>query len=101
MRSGILSTLPYPLQILVGFLIHRKSSQTLYGQGTARYTAEERTAFKKQIWGNVNALLATSRSKQANFDQDDSVFWVLGGDEPSEADATLFGFITGALVCAA
>ena len=95
MRSGIFAPLSYPLQVVIGLLVHRRVMRTLYGQGTARFSTEEISSFRKQIWENLNALLVASRAKQA---EPDAMFWVLGGDGPSEADATLFGFITSAMV---
>ena len=101
MRSHILSALSYPLQVIVGLLIYRKSSQTLHGQGTARFTLAEQSAFKQPIWEHVNALLVVSQKKHVDRNAGGEVFWILGGDGPSEADAVAFGFIAGALVCIA
>ncbi|GAT22662.1 glutathione S-transferase [Aspergillus luchuensis] len=97
MREHILASLPYPIRIIVGHLIYRKQYQTLHGQGTLRYSAEERSAFKKQIWEDINALLEDSRLQSDR----QGPYWVLGGQHPTEADATLFGFIVGALICTA
>ncbi|GKZ29545.1 hypothetical protein AbraIFM66950_005382 [Aspergillus brasiliensis] len=97
MRAHILASLPYPLQVIVGHLIYRKQYQVLHGQGTLRYSDEERTTFKKQIWEEINTLLEDSK---LNSDRK-GTFWVLGGQRPTEADATLFGFIVGALICTA
>ena len=74
--------------------------QTLYGQGTMRFSAEELSSFRKQIWESLNALLVASRSKKQESGTDPAIFWVMGGNEPTEADTTLFGFICSALVCA-
>ncbi|KAL8956154.1 MAG: hypothetical protein Q9193_006241, partial [Seirophora villosa] len=52
MRSGVLASLPYPVQVLVGHLAYRKMSATLYGQGTSRFTPEEITKFSTEIWEN-------------------------------------------------
>ena len=101
MRSHVLSALPYPFQVIVGLLIYRKSSQTLHGQGTARFSSAELSAFKQQIWEYVNALLGASQKKHAAGDAGDDPFWVWGEDGPSEADAVLFGFISSALICTA
>lgn len=98
MRSGVLASLPYPVQLVVGLLAHRGLMRTLYGQGTARFSTEEISAFRRNIWENVNALLVASRGKRTETDAN---FWVLGGEGPSEADATLFGFIASAMVCEA
>ena len=108
MRSQILANLPYPFQVVVGLLIYRKTTQTMYGQGTGRFSGEELRRFKEQIWESVNALLVESRKKMMGMDSDDSgnsrndaVFWLWGGDNPTEADAVLFGFVAAVLVCKA
>ncbi|KAI4289315.1 MAG: hypothetical protein L6R35_001415 [Caloplaca aegaea] len=98
MRSGVLSALPYPAQILVGKLAYNKMSATLYGQGTSRFTPEEITKFKTEIWENVDALLTASRGKAMNKN-DGGMFFVLGEGTPTEADTTLFAFIASGLVC--
>lgn len=99
MRPGVLWAMPYPVQIIVGLLVYRKTARTLSGQGTMLYTYEEIGAFRKEIWESINDLLIESKSKQKSGSDDP--FWVLGGDQPSEADATLFGFVSSALVCTA
>lgn len=99
MRSKVLAALPYPIQLLVGLLAYRKVSQTLYGQGTMRFSAEEISSFRHQIWENVDALLVASRRKKTETGTGDATFWVSGGNGPSEADTVLFGFIASALVC--
>ncbi|OCK73873.1 hypothetical protein K432DRAFT_410342 [Lepidopterella palustris CBS 459.81] len=99
MRDHILSALSYPIRVVVGLLIYRKSMQTLHGQGTGRYTASEIQSFRQEIWEGINALLLS-----AKFEADDAStkpFWVLGGKGPTESDATLFGFIVSVLVCTA
>jgi len=101
MRPHVLSALPYPIQLVVGLLAYRKVSQTLYGQGTGRFSAEEISSFRQQVWENVDALLVASRRKKTETGASDAVFWVLGGNGPSEADTVLFGFIASALVCTA
>lgn len=101
MRPAALWALPYPVQVVVGLLAHRKITQTLYGQGTMRFSPEEISSFRKQIWESLNALLVASRSKTKETGTGSVAFWVLGGDEPSEADTAVFGFICSALVCAA
>ena len=104
MRPHTLAALPYPVQLVVGLLAYRKISAALYGQGTGRFSAEEISSFRKEIWESVNALLVTARRKTQEIKtrgEGDATFWVLGGSTPSEADATLFGFVASALVCAA
>ena len=89
------------MQVVVGLLAYRNVMKTLYGQGTGRFSGEEISSFRQQIWENVNALLVESRRNRTETDASDAMFWVLGGDGPSEADAVLFGFIAPALVCTA
>ncbi|MCJ1382990.1 hypothetical protein MMC17_006103 [Xylographa soralifera] len=101
MRPGVLWMMPYPVQLVVGLLAYRKMTQTLYGQGTMRYSTEEISSFRKQIWENLNALLVESRNKSKKTGDGSEAFWVRGGAEPSEADSTVFGFIASALVCTA
>lgn len=98
MRPGVLHALPYPVQVIVGLLAYRKVSATLYGQGTTRYSSEEIGALKLSVWESINILLETSkRNEQTSVTG--SPFWVFGGRRPTEADATLFGFVSSALVC--
>ncbi|RAL12428.1 glutathione S-transferase family protein [Aspergillus homomorphus CBS 101889] len=97
MRRHVLQALPYPAQIAVGYFIYRKQTQMLYDQGTMRFTSEELKGFKEEIWATLNELLVWERAKK----ETDGPFWVLGGEEPTEADAALFGFIVGVLICSA
>ena len=64
MRPKVLAALPYSVQGLVGQLVYRKMTSMLYGQGTGRFTPEEITMFKTEIWENVNALLTASSRKR-------------------------------------
>ncbi|KAK5992311.1 Failed axon connections-like-like protein [Cladobotryum mycophilum] len=96
MRSGVLSAVPWPLQILVGLLAYRSVSRTLYGQGTGRFTSEEVAGFRRESWEHINALVTEVHLKSPDGQ---SPFWVLGGQTPSEADSVVFGFIVAGLVC--
>ncbi|KAI3532389.1 hypothetical protein CSPX01_13487 [Colletotrichum filicis] len=82
MRSGVMNAIPWPIQNLIGLLAYRGVTRTLYGQGTGRFSSEELAEFRRDVWGHTP-------------------FWVLGGKSPSEADATVFGFIASGLGCAA
>ncbi|RDW74954.1 hypothetical protein BP6252_06096 [Coleophoma cylindrospora] len=97
MRDHILAFMPYPLRVLVGMLIYRKITTMLHGQGTGRYTAEEIAAFRLEIWENINNLLVASKS----MSRDNQPFWVLKGEHPTEADATVYGFVVSVLLCTA
>ncbi|CAM1502704.1 Fc.00g074800.m01.CDS01 [Cosmosporella sp. VM-42] len=96
MRSNALGSIPWPVQWLVGLFAYRAASTMLHGQGTGRYTHEEVAVFKHEAWEGVNSLV--SEAKKASK-SGKGPFWILGGEEPTEADATLFGFIASALVC--
>ncbi|EAW12281.1 glutathione S-transferase family protein [Aspergillus clavatus NRRL 1] len=95
MRDHILSTLPAPVRVLVGLLIYRGVRATLHGQGTGRFTADEIRVFRREIWERVNGLLVAAKAAWRGGEP----FWVLGGEGPSEADFTVFGFIVSVLVC--
>jgi hypothetical protein len=99
MRNQVLQALPGPVQVVVGVLAWRKINTTLWGQGTGRFTREEIAAFRRDIWSNVEALLA--HAKRSSKASQGDAFWALGGSTPTEADTTLYGFIASGLVCAA
>ncbi|KAL4917841.1 hypothetical protein BDW62DRAFT_201394 [Aspergillus aurantiobrunneus] len=88
--------IPYAVRIVVGLLIYRSTVQTLQGQGTGRYSAEEIRGFRVEAWEAVNDLLVALKAKTQSGD---APFWVLGGEEPTEADTTVFGFVVSALIC--
>jgi hypothetical protein len=98
MRGKVLAALPFPVQVVVGLLIHRGVVRTLHGQGVWRYTPEERDTFRGEVWQAMSVLLIDSRGKRGGSEEP---FWLAGGNEPTEVDATLFGFIASCLVCAA
>jgi hypothetical protein len=94
----VLQALSYPMQVIIGHFIYNSTVKTLNGQGTGRFTDEEIAAFREEIWSNINELLLASKSKLSGG-QKAAPFWVLGGDKPTEADTTLFGFIVSVLLC--
>jgi hypothetical protein len=99
MRDHALCNLPYPVRVFVGILIARNQATVLQGQGTGRFTDDELAQFKTEIWTTISELLQTSRGKASSQGlSDGEPFWVLGGDGPTEADTTLFGFIVSVLV---
>ncbi|KAL3468206.1 hypothetical protein BJX64DRAFT_283085 [Aspergillus heterothallicus] len=102
MRDHALSAIPYAIRIIVGLLIYRGTVQTLHGQGTGRYTEEEIQEFRIEAWNAVNDLLVASKAKANGHGSDGKgPFWILGVDQPTEADATLFGFVVSGLVSTA
>lgn len=106
MRDHVLWPLPWPLRVLVGTLIHRNIVATLHGQGTGRFGADEIAAFRREIWAGFADLLLESRTRPASSsisssDSREKPFWVLGGPEPTDADASLFGFVVSTLLSTA
>jgi hypothetical protein len=97
-RDHVLVALPYPLRVLVGMMIYRGHQQTLHGQGTGRYTSEEVRALREEIWTTLEGLLEESRKKALARGGTDDCFWCLGGNEPTDCDTTLFGFVCSALI---
>ncbi|KAK6957375.1 hypothetical protein Daesc_000159 [Daldinia eschscholtzii] len=99
MRDHVLWPIPYPIRIIVGLLAYRANLAMLNGQGTGRFTEEEIAKSRREIWEAISAQLITSRSSSKGGDNEP--FWVLGGEQPTEADTCLFGFIVSAWICAA
>jgi len=98
MRDHILEAFSYPLRLIIGQLIYRSHTSTLHGQGTGRFSPAEIAAFRLQIWESFNDLLLSSKR---NSKSSSEPFWVLGDDEPTEADMVLFGFIVSVMYCTA
>ncbi|KAI0808494.1 hypothetical protein GGR55DRAFT_194123 [Xylaria sp. FL0064] len=103
MRDHVLWALPWPVRVLVGSMIHRGTVATLHGQGTGRFSAEEIALFRREIWESFADLVLESKTKTkgASSGSGEEPFWVLGGPEPTEVDATLFGFVISTLLCTA
>ncbi|KAI1209548.1 uncharacterized protein F4807DRAFT_96858 [Annulohypoxylon truncatum] len=100
MRDNVLWPIPYPIRVVVGLMVYRKNNAMLHAQGTGRFTAEEINNFRREIWERVSALLAVSRSSSKSSGNE-KPFWALGGEQPTEADTCLFGFIVSTLICTA
>lgn len=119
MVANMLAAVPWPVRGVVGWMARRAVVRTLDGQGTGRLSDDEVAAFKEEVWDAVEALLEEAKGASAaagdgkgrgkkgrkstggEDDGEGMPFWALGGEEPSEADATLFGFIVGGLVSSA
>ncbi|KAH7120742.1 putative glutathione S-transferase [Dendryphion nanum] len=100
MRDYALWAIPYPLRVVIGLLAYRGNMKKLHDQGTGRFSDREILGFKREIWEGVAGMLEESR-KGAKGGDADGCFWVLGGKEPTEADASLYGFVVSVLVCEA
>ena len=95
MRDHAMCKLPYPARFLAGNLAYRGIIQRLHEQGTGRFSDAEISLFTEEVWDAVNGLVEASMEKQQEKKE---CFWILGGNEPSEADTTVFGFVVANLV---
>lgn len=95
MRDHAMWSIPYPMRIVIGLLAYRANVSKMYEQGCGRFSDEETRDMVRDMWSGVSGMLEESRRKARG----DECFWVLGGREPTEADATLFGFVVSNLVC--
>lgn len=106
MRDTMLAPIPWPLRLVVGQMVYRQNMAMLHGQGTGRFTAAEIFGFKRSVWQSLEDLLAEAERTVGHVGSADrgggvEVFWALAKDHPTEADAVLFGFVVGGLVCTA
>ncbi|RWA09247.1 hypothetical protein EKO27_g5868 [Xylaria grammica] len=99
MRDHVLWSIPWPVRVFVGNMIYRNTVATLHGQGTGRFSAEEIGLFRREIWESFADLVLESQTKTRVAEGEP--FWVLGGPEPTEVDATLFGFVVSTLLSTA
>ncbi len=98
MRDGVLGALPWLVRVVVGNLAYRGVTAGLQSQGTGRYSREEVGEMKREVWEGLDGLLGEARAAGGGREKP---FWVLGGEEPTEADATVYGFVVAGLVCTA
>ncbi|KAI9875946.1 MAG: hypothetical protein M1830_007691 [Pleopsidium flavum] len=100
-----LSTIPYPIRIVVGFFLARKLRGSYYAQGIGRYTDEERSMFCEEAWTAFNDILTANNvqgdGKRAEGGDGQGIQWVLGTEGPTEADASLYGVLAGNLISSA
>lgn len=95
MRDKVLSPIPWPVRVFVGNMVYKKNIRSMEGQGTLKFTAEEISGFRSEIWELLNETIEASDAQHRG----EGPFWVWGGEEPTEADAVIFGFIASGLVC--
>jgi glutathione S-transferase len=102
-RDYIMRDVPYPVRVVIGLLAYRGNMRKLREQGAARFSGEEILGFKREIWGVLDGVLRKSREEFLNGRQgtrkETSCCWVLAGENPTEVDACLYGFVASVMVC--
>ena len=81
--ARLFRSIPMPLRLFVMSMVRKKIRRNLVGQGIGRHTDAERAELARRGIGAVAAVLGDRP--------------YLLGDRPCGADATLFGFMAGAL----
>jgi hypothetical protein len=94
MRDYAMAKVPFPQRIASGDLLYQVVVQKLDKQGTGRFSEDQIRSFRKEIWESMNAFLEESQKSVRS----EECFWVLGGAKPTEADATVYGFIVSTLI---
>ena len=74
---------PAPLRPLVKSMVRRQIRRNLHGQGAGRYSAAERAILADRALASLSAILGDKP--------------YLMGERPCGADATVYGFVGGAL----
>jgi hypothetical protein len=97
MRDYAMAGVPFPLRTIFGYMAYRGNVRKLQDQGTGRFSDQEVRGFRRDVWEAVNGLLEDSQRKVGEGSGSGNCFWVLGGSEPTEADAAMFGFAVSAL----
>lgn len=97
MREHALSDFPYIARLFIGPMVYNSMASALKGQGTGRHTDEEINFQRHEIWDAISCRLEEARFSSPRGKS--APFWLLGGEEPTEVDAVLFGFIVSILAC--
>ena len=94
--NGPFSHVPAIVRGLTGFFVSTYCRIMLYLQGTGRHSAEDIKRLKGEALETLGSYAAAADEKyrQTGPSGDDfEPFWILGGNAPTEADFTLFGFL--------
>jgi len=81
--AGFFKVVPAPLRPLVKAMVRRQIRRNLHGQGSGRYTEAERAVLADRAFASISAILGGKP--------------YLMGESPCGADATVYGFVAGAL----
>jgi len=95
--QGPFGNIPWGIRHLAGLAIYGYCWTMLYFQGTGRHKSDEVKLLRREAVGAVADYAEAALAKAAGKD-DKEPFWILGGEKPTEADFTLFGYLSGHLV---
>ncbi|KAK1835472.1 glutathione S-transferase [Podospora conica] len=95
MRESVFGFLPWGVRHVVGYGALQYARAMMYFQGTGRFSAEEVGGFMEEAVGVLGALAGAARGEGEGKG---GVFWILGGEGPSEADFAVFGGLSALLV---
>lgn len=95
-NNGPFSHVPGFIRGIAGFSVYNYCRLMLYFQGTGRHSVEEAKKLKQtaiETLGNYSAAAHEKRLETKATSDNYEPFWILGGDQPTEADFTVFGFL--------
>jgi hypothetical protein len=93
--EGPIAHLPAGIRHVVGNIFYLFANLTVYFQGTGRHSLEEVRQLRVEAIAALGDY-ATAAKATAGPDPD-APFWILGGKMPTEADFTLFGYLSSSL----
>ena len=93
----ILYTIPYPIRLVVGQLVYRSVMAALHGQGTGRHTVEELDAMREESVRVLNDFVVDLSNDTTGGNGKRKTGWIFNGENPTEADAALYGFLAAIL----
>ena len=93
--QGPFSYLPWGIRHVAGFFIKRYCWAMLYFQGTGRHKPDEVWRLLQESVGALEDYAQAARAKADGAST--GPFWIIGGQKPTEADFTLFGYVANLL----
>jgi len=90
-RLGPLAGLSWGVRHVAAFFVWQYSRLMLYFQGTGRYAPDELKRLRREAVGTLADYAGAAMAKAAGGASEP--FWILGGEQPTEADFTLFGYL--------
>ena len=83
--------LPWGVRQATTFFSKLYCRMMLYFQGTGRHTSDELNELRREAIGALADYAGVALAKTAANSSEP--FWILGGDKPTEADFTLYGYL--------